>query len=395
MPLTDTAIRAFKPAEKPRKIADGEGLYIQVSPAGGKHWRLAYRHNGKQKVLALGSYPIVGLKDARRKRDEAKALLGEGVDPSVQKKADKRRAKIAAACTFQSVAEDWFSLRKDGWSPGYSERLWRRIEADLFPAIGGRPIAEIEPAELLDAVRKIEQRGAVVLAKRITQVAGQIFRHAVVTGRAKSDPTRDLRGALKSPREKKSRTALKSTELPDFLKALADYPTRQTELALRLIIHTAVRTGEARFGLWSEVENIDGEAPLWRIPAARMKARAEHIVPLTPSVVAILKELKELAGDSQYLLPAATKDGVISQNTLIYSLYRLGYHSRATVHGFRGTFSTILNEHGFNRDWIERQLAHAERNEVRGAYNSAEWLSDRRAMLEWWSNYLIEAERNQ
>ncbi len=396
MPLTDTACKNAKPTEKARKMADGGGLFLLVQPTGGKLWRQAYRFNGKQKLLSHGAYPAVTLQEARAARDAAKALLAKGIDPGEEKKSEKQKAKIEAANSFQAVAEEWFAARKGGWTPAYSERIWRRIEADLFPAIGSTPINAIEPPEVLRAVRAVESRDAVVLAGRLLQVAGQIFRYAVASGRAVRDPTQDLKGALKAPGAQKHRSALKAAELPDFLKALSNYQgDRQTVLALRLVMYTVVRTNEARFAVWSEFEGLDGAGPLWRIPAERMKMRSGHLVPLSPQVVAILKELKKIAGDSEYVLPAATKEKVISQNTMIYALYRLGYHSRATVHGFRGTFSTILNESGFNRDWIERQLAHTDGDSVRSAYNAAEWLADRRGMLVWWSDYLDAAEHGR
>lgn len=392
MPLTDTECRNAKPRPKPQKLSDGGGLFLLVQPSGSKLWRQAYRFNGKQKLLSHGPYPLVTLRGARQKRDDAKTLLARAIDPSTHRKADKRQAKIDADNTFSAVAEEWFNAKKRGWTLSYSDRLWRRLKGDIFPAIGNRPVNEIEPPELLEAIRKVEKRDAIVLAKRLHQVCGQVFRFAVATHRAKSDPSRDLRGALHSPGPQKHRAALKATELGPFLCALTVYPGgEQTKLAMRLIIHTMVRTGEARFATWDEMI-LDGDAPVWRIPAERMKMRNEHIVPLTPQVVSILKDLKKAAGDSRHVLPSSTTEGVISQNTLIYALYRMGYHSRATVHGFRGTASTILNEQGFNRDWIERQLAHSERDEVRGAYNAAEWLKDRRSMLEWWSSYIVQAE---
>lgn len=393
MPLTDTACKNVKPSDKPRKIADGGGLFLLVAPTGGKLWRQAYRFDGKQKLLSHGAYPAVTLQAARAARDAAKALLAKGIDPGEEKKTEKQKAKLEATNSFQAVAEEWFAARKGGWTPAYAERIWRRIEADLFPAIGSTPINAIEPPEVLRAIRSVESRDAVVLARRLLQVAGQIFRYAVASGRAVRDPTQDLKGALKAPGAQKHRSALKAAELPEFLKALSNYQgDRQTVLALRLVMHTAARTAEARFAIWSEFEGLDCAEPLWRIPAERMKMRSGHLVPLSPQVVAILKELKKIAGDSDYVLPSATKEKVVSQNTMIFALYRLGYHSRATVHGFRGTFSTILNESGFNRDWIERQLAHTDGDSVRSAYNAAEWLADRREMLCWWSDYLDAAE---
>lgn len=389
MPLTDVFCRNIKPSEKPQKISDGGGLFLLVEPRGSKLWRLAYRFNGKQKTLSLGIYPAVSLKGARDHRDRAKELLARGIDPGEHKKQEKRKKRLEAGNTFETVAREWFDAQKPGWTPGYADRILRRLEADIFKIIGRRPINEIEPPELLDAIRQIERRNAIVLARRLLQVCGQIFRYAVASGLAKRDPSQDIRGALRSAGPKKHRTALKEAELPEYLAALDAYEgDRRTVLALKLVLHTFLRTSEIRFGAWSEFEALGSERALWRIPAERMKARSEHLVPLTPQVKAILQELKRLSGNSPYILPAKTKEGVISQNTLIYALYRMGYHSRATVHGFRGTASTILNEHGFNRDWIERQLAHAERDGVRAAYNSAEWLPDRRKMMIWWSAHI-------
>lgn len=379
--LSDAKCRNAKTTGKPAKISDGGGLHLLVTPAGGKLWRLAYRYGGKQKTLALGVYPAVSLKDARAARDAAKELLARGIDPSEALKAAQRQD----ANTFAAVAGEWFAQRKPGLVPAYAARIWSRLEADIIPAIGDKPVAEIEPPELLEAIRKIERRGAVPLARRTLQACGQVFRYAVATGRATRDPTQDLRGALRSPGPRPRRAALKVDELPAFMRALEAYDgERQTALALALVMHTFLRTSEVRFGMWEEV---DPQAELWRIPAERMKMRTEHIVPLTPQTIDILRQLRDIAGTSPWILPSFTKSGVISQNTLLFALYRLGYHSRASVHGFRHLASTVLNEHGFNSDWIERQLAHADRS-VRARYNAAEWLQDRRRMMAWWSDFL-------
>jgi integrase len=269
----------------------------------------------------------------------------------------------------------------------------RRLETDIFPTIGPKPVSSIEPPELLAVVRAVERRGAVELAKRLLQVSGQIFRYSIATGRALRDPTQDLRGALQAPEPRKRRAALKPVDLPGFLQALEAYDgERSTLLGIKLVLHTFVRSAEARFAMWGEFENLRGSFPVWRIPADRMKARAEHLVPLSVQTITILEELRALSLGSEFVFPSPSKKGVISENTWLYAIYRLGYHSRVTVHGFRGTASTILNEHGFNRDWIERQLAHVERNDVRAVYNSAEWLSDRRRMMAWWSDYLEIAQ---
>ena len=394
MKLTDILCRNAKSTDKPRKISDGRGLFLLVQPTGGKLWRYSYRHLGKQKTLALGAYPSVGLKDARSSTENARELLSKGIDPGEQKKTDRRKSEQSAANTFELVAREWFNARLPGWTVGYSDRIMRRIEQDVFPHIGDRPLGSIEPPELLDLVRRVEDRNAIVLAKRIMQVCGQIFRYGVASGRCSRDPTQDLRGALRTPQQQVHRASLKAGELPGFLFALRNYDgDRFTVIGLRVVLHTFLRTAEVRYARWSEIEGLDGPTPIWRIPAARMKMRSEHLVPLTPQVVALLNALKKDSHRSPYLFPAPTKEGVISQNTLIFALYRMGYHSRATVHGFRSTASTILNEQGFNRDWIERQLAHVERNDVRAAYNSAEWLTDRRLMLTWWSDYLTDIER--
>jgi integrase len=242
--------------------------------------------------------------------------------------------------------------------------------------------------EVLHTIRKIENRGAIESAKRILHMASSVFRYGVATNRCYRDPTVDIRGALRPPRPAKSRKSLPSSELPKFMAKLDTYPGDQlTGLALKLIVLTFVRTGELRFAKWCEFENLGGNGPLWRIPKERMKLRRPHLVPIAPQTLALLDDLQKITGKCEYLFPAATRSGVISENTLLYALYRMGYHNRATVHGFRTTASTILNEAQFNRDWIELQLAHCD-NSIRGVYNGAEWLPGRRRMMAWWANYL-------
>ncbi|TAJ71014.1 MAG: DUF4102 domain-containing protein [Phenylobacterium sp.] len=388
MSLSDAKLRTLKSESKPRKVADRDGLFVLVNPNGSRLWRLAYRFGGKQKLLALGSYPTVSLRDARKATEAARDLLAEGIDPSHDRKVTKVKAKIAAGHTFEAVANDWFDARREGWVDSYSERLRARLDADLMPVLGKRPIAEVEPVELLEAVRRIEARDAPEMARRVLQMASGIFRFGVATGRCPRDPAADLRGALKSPGAPKRRASLRPNELPEFMQRLAAYDgAAQTTLALQLVIHTFVRTSEVRFAVWSEFEDLDGDRPLWRIPAERMKMRRDHLVPLSPQVVRILRDIKETSGRSAFLFPAPTRSKVLSENTMIYALYRMGYHGRATVHGFRSTASTLLNEREFNRDWIEMQLAHCE-GDVRSIYNAAEWLSGRREMMNWWSAHL-------
>ena len=339
-------------------------------------------------MLALGHYPDVSLLDARRARDDARRLVSQGSDPSQARKLEKLKVSTAARNTFRSVAEEWFTLNESRWVKTYSSRLRGRLDGDLLPALGSRPIAQIEPLEVLEAIRKIEKRNAIEMAKRVMQMAGGVFRYGVATGRCSRDPTADLRGALMPPKVPKRRTALPATELPIFMEALKAYDgDMATKLGMKLLVLTFVRTSELRFARWAEFEGIGGKEPVWRIPAARMKMRRDHLVPLAPQAVAALVELKMLTGYGEYLFPAATKLGVMSENTLLFALYRMGYHSRATVHGFRSTASTVLNEAQFNRDWIEMQLAHFDGG-VRGVYNAAEWLPGRRQMMRWWAGFL-------
>jgi integrase len=394
MPLTDAKLRSLKPAGKPQKIADSGGLHILVTPGGSRLWRLAYRFGGKQKLLALGKYPDVSLANARLAREVARKQLEDGQDPSEVRKAEKRRTKIAAGQTFAAVADEWFDSQKDRWVASYSDRLRRRLDDDLIARLGKRPIAEIEPIEVLDVVRAIERRDAVEMGRRVLQMASAVFRYGVATSRCPRDPTADLRGALRAREPVKRRSALAADALPDFLKRLAAYDgDASTRLALEFALLTFVRTAELRFARWSEFEDLDGDEPLWRIPAERMKMRRAHLVPLSSMAVDVLCRLKQLGGKSELVLPADTRSGVISENTMLYALYRLGYHGRATVHGFRSTASTILNENHFNRDWIEMQLAHAD-GSVRAVYNAAEWLPGRRTMMDWWAEYLAAAREH-
>lgn len=387
--LSDAACRNAKSTAKAFKLHDSEGLYLFVSPAGGKLWRVDYRHQGKRRTASLGAYPGVSPSAARKARDELKGHLSAQVDPAQVKRQERRAKQAMAANTFERIAREWFAAKAAGWVPSYSDRLMSRLEADIFPPLGRRPITEIEPPDVLEAIRKVEARGAVELAKRETQVVGQIFRFAIASGRAKRDPTQDLRGAVKSPGRQKHHRALPREDLPDFLRALDAYDGEPlTRLALKLMILTFVRTTELRAARWTEFEDLDGSAPLWRIPAERMKMRFEHLVPLVPQAVAVLRELRPLAGRSPHLFPSPSKEGFMSNNTMLFAMYRMGYHGRATVHGFRGVASTWLNEVGFQSDWIERQLAHDERNDVRAAYNSAQYLAGRREMMAAWAEYI-------
>ena len=384
MPLTVVLCRTAKPGARPRKLSDGGGLHLLVDPRGGCYWRMAYRFGGKQKTLALGAYPAVPLADARAARDVAKRQLSAGIDPSQARKNERRAAKLSADNTFEALAREWHANQKDGWTPGYARHVMVRLEADVFPAIGSRPIAEIEAPELLDVLRRVEARGALDIAKRLRQTVGQVFRYAIATGRARRDPAADLKGALKSSGRQQHHRAMPREELPGFLRALSTYDGEpRTRLALRLMTLTFVRTGELRAARWDE---FDPEAGVAHPRRAHEDASAAYRAP-----VATGGRGAEGASASgrQQPVPVSVEGGrgFYEHNTMLYALYRMGYHGRATVHGFRVS-PQPLNEMGFHHDWIERQLAHDERNKVRAAYNHAQYLAERRRMMQHWADYL-------
>jgi integrase len=391
MALTDTRVRNAKPKAKAYKLSDGGGMYLLVMPDGRRYWRLDYRFAGKRRTLALGVYPTVTLSNARTRREDARASLAQDIDPSAVKKATRRAAKLASENTFEAVAREWIANQRNRLAPKYWALLLARLEADIFPEIGSRPICGIDAPELLETLRKVEKRGVSETARRLRQICGQVFRYAIVTGRAKYDPSAALRGALGSPGRPRGHRAMAIGEVPNFLNALEAYDGEpRTRLALRLMVLTFARTAELRGAQWSEFENLEGDVPSWRIPAERMKMKREHIVPLASQAVAVLRELRALpsSGASPFLFASPSREGFMSNNTMLYALYRMGYHGRATVHGFRAMASTALNEMGFRPDVIERQLAHQEENAVRAAYNRAEYLIERRAMMNQWADYL-------
>ena len=387
MALTETAIKNIKLKAKPYKLTDGDGLYLLVHNNGGKYWRLKYLILGKEKLLALGTYPEISLADAREKRRDARKLIANGKDPNNQRKEDKRLAIFIANNTFEAVATEWFQNNQAKWVPDHAARLWRRLEANILPILGTRPIAEIKSLEMLDVLRIIEKRGATDLSHRLLQVCGAIFRYSVLTGRSQYNPTLDLRGALKSHKAE-SHPTITARQLPDFLKKLATVETSdQNRLAVRLLLLTFVRTGEMRQARW---EDVDFKAKEWRLPPHTTKMRDLHIVPLSKQTLALLKELKEITGYSEYLLPSQhrQRNPIMSENTINLVIHRMGYKGKIVGHGFRALASTTLNEMGFHPDVIERQLAHMERDKVRAAYNRAEYLLERRKMMQWWGDYL-------
>tara|TARA_B110000971_G_scaffold176945_1_gene182547 strand:- start:1328 stop:2536 length:1209 start_codon:yes stop_codon:yes gene_type:complete len=391
MPLNVPQIKNAKPAVKPYKLADGGGLYLLINSNGSKYWRLKYRYGGKEKVLALGVYPDVSLALARDGRQEAKKHLRDFVDPSKVRKQRKQATISKTVNSFEAVAQEWWQKQVGRWSLDHGTKVWRSLESDVLPYLGHRPISEITTDEVLAAVRRVEKRQAFDLAGRILQRCSSVFRYAIQTKRTSNNPTADCAGALET-RKRQHRLALKKSELPAFLKELKNYEGHPvTRLALTLLTITFVRSGELRFATWDE---FDLNNKMWRIPAERMKMGTEHLVPLCRQAIAVLADLKQYTGDDKYLFTGErSKLNPISNNTMIYAMYRLGYKSRATPHGFRTSASSILNEEGFNRDAIERQLSHMERNQVRGAYTQyAEYLKERTTMMEWWGNYIEQLE---
>ncbi len=386
MLLTDIKIKNAKPLAKPYKLGDGEGMFLYVHPSGSKYWRLKYRFAGKEKLLALGVYPDISLQQARERRLEARKQLSVGNDPAIIKKEVKRQVLINAENSFENIAREWHAHREANWTSRYAGFVLKRLETDIFPQLGSRSIKDISAPELLGALRLIEKRGALEIAQRALQCCGQIFMYAIATGRAERNPANDLKGALKTP-VKQHYAHLQEIELPEFLKKLQIYKGElQTKLAIKLLVLTFVRTTELRGATWSEIDLSKAE---WRIPAERMKMRRAHIVPLSKQAIVILENLQKLTGHWQYVFPNQSKPiKCMSENTILFALYRMGYHKRTTGHGFRHTASTILNENNFRSDIIERQLAHVERNKVRGVYNHAEYLPERRQMMQWWADWL-------
>lgn len=393
MPLTDQKIKNAKPGinskgektTKAYKMADGGGLYLEVTIKGAKYWRLKYRFAGKQKLLAIGVYPTTTLKEARKQRDAAKVRLSNGIDPSEFKKAAKQKENIEG---FEHVAREWHVKHKPSWTESHAKKLIDRLEKDVFPWLGNRLTNEITPPELLTVLRRVENRGALDTAHRVRQTCGQIFRYAVATGRAERDPSVDLKGAI--PPVKKSHLAsiTDPVKIGQLLRDLDGYKGRfVTICAMKLAPLVFVRPGELRRAEWAE---IDLDVAEWRIPAEKMKMRKLHIVPLSKQAVEILREIKPLTGHARYVFPCTrTNKRCMSENTFNAGLRRLGYgNEEMTGHGFRSMASTLLNEQGWNGDAIERQLAHAERDSVRAAYNYAEHLPERKKMMQSWANYL-------
>lgn len=387
--LTAIEVRNAKAADKPRKLFDGGGLYLHLTPDGGKRWRLKYRFDGRERLLALGTYPAIDLATARARRDEARRLLAEGTDPSAQRKTDREAARTARAQTFRVYAEEWFATHAAGWRPATRDKVRQYLDRDLLPALRDRPIAEVRRTELVALLRRIEERGAFDVVKKVRTWLFAIFAHAAVCGgiaEGQPNPAADLHlVAKRTDRQRRAHPHLTPDELPGFLAAIDGYKgDRQTAIALRLHLLTAVRPGELRHAPWSE---FDLDNATWSIPAARMKMGRPHVVPLPDQAVALLRELRALNDRSELAFPSRDRrDRPISENTLNTAIARIGYGGRQTGHGFRHLVSTALNERAYNRDWIERQLAHGDDDAIRDTYNGAQYLKQRRRMMQAWAD---------
>jgi integrase len=393
MALTEIGIKKAKFTDKPYRLKDSGGMFLFVTPTGGKIFRWKYRYEGKQKLMTFGKYPDVPLALARERHVEARKLLAAGIDPMAQRKAAKTVEKAAVENSFQSVANLWLAHWQDGKSPRHVEYVKRRIDADILPVLGARPIVEIEAPELVVMTKAIEERGARDIAKRALETVGQVFRYAIAHGYAKRNPATEIKPSdiLKTTR-KVNYARVDAKELPGLLRAIEVYQgTHVTRLAIKLMALTFVRTSELIGAKWSEFNTEDGR---WDIPAERMKMRTPHIVPLAKQALEVLDTLQTLTGHSEWLFPGdRSTSKPMSNNTILKALERMGYKGQMTGHGFRGLASTILHEQGFNHDHIELQLAHAPRNAVSAAYNHALYLEPRSKMMQEWADFLERTQR--
>jgi len=401
-PLSALEVKNATAQGKPvHKYPDGGGLYLFVYADGSKYWRMRYWINQKEKLLSVGVYPDISLADARTRRDAIRKQLSEGLDPGQQRKAAKDAAALNAANTFKAVGEEWYGKQLHTWAASHALDVKRRLERNIYPLIGARPIADLTAPEILAALRKIEERGATDLSHRVMGVVGQVLRYGVATGRGMRDHTADLRGAL-TPHVKANQAAVSEKALPQLLRDISQYdqpPTngdKQTRIALQLLALTFVRTNELIGATWDELTLPvnPAEGGMWVVPGERMKGKKDHLVPLAPQAVVLFNQLKDIAGDSKWVLPGRNPVKPVSNNTLLFALYRLGYKARMTGHGFRAVASTTLNESNkFRPEWIERQLAHVPENQVSAAYNRALYLPHRKKMMVWYANHLDELSK--
>ncbi|MEX9975558.1 tyrosine-type recombinase/integrase [Providencia alcalifaciens] len=392
MTLTARQVETAKPKEKSYKLFDGGGLYLEVTAKGSRYWRMKYRFGGKEKRLAFGVFPTVTLAEAREMRNQAKKVLAAGGDPGEVKKEEKAIQKLSTGNTFEAIAREWHKSKADRWSLRYRDEIIDTFEKDIFPYIGKRPITEIKPLELLETLRKMEKRGALEKMRKVRQRCGEVYRYAIITGRAEYNPAPDLATAL-TPPKKQHFPFLTAEELPYFLKDLAGYTGSViTKTATKIILLTAVRTQELRFARW---QDIDLEKGIWEIPAEVMKMKRPHVVPLSKQVIELFNSLKPLSGHYELVFIGRNDHRKpISKESVNQVIELLGYKGRLTGHGFRHTMSTILHEKGFNSAWIETQLAHIDKNAIRGTYNHAQYMDGRREMMQWYADYMGELEGN-
>ncbi len=390
MTLTARQVETAKPKEKSYKLFDGGGLYLEVTAKGSRYWRMKYRFGGKEKRLAFGVFPTVTLAEAREMRNQAKKVLAAGGDPGEVKKEEKAIQKLSTGNTFEAIAREWHKSKADRWSLRYRDEIIDTFEKDVFPYIGKRPIAEIKPLELLETLRRMEKRGALEKMRKVRQRCGEVYRYAIITGRAEYNPAPDLATAL-TPPKKQHFPFLTAEELPYFLKDLAGYTGSViTKTATKIILLTAVRTQELRFARW---QDIDLEKGIWEIPAEVMKMKRPHVVPLSKQVIELFNSLKPLSGHYELVFIGRNDHRKpISKESVNQVIELLGYKGRLTGHGFRHTMSTILHEEGFNTAWIETQLAHIDKNAIRGTYNHAQYMDGRREMMQWYADYMDELE---
>lgn len=380
-------IRRAKPEAKAYTLGDGQGLSLLVEPNGSKSWRFRYRYAGKPKMISLGVYPTITLAEARSRRDEARKIVAEGKNPSEVRKEQKLALRIQSENAFEKIAREWHQMKSAKWSAGYASDIIEAFQNDIFPYVGARPVGEIKPLELLNVLRKIEKRGALEKMRKVRQRCSEVFRYAIATGRAEFNPAADLSSALEVHKSNHF-PFLKSDEIPDFLRALDSYTgSRLVQIATKLLMVTGVRTIELRAALWQE---FDLDNAIWEIPAERMKMRRPHLVPLSTQALGFLNELKSMTGNYRYVFPGRNDPNKpMSEASVNQLIKRIGYAGKLTGHGFRHTLSKILHENGFNTAWIEMQLAHVDKNSIRGTYNHAQYFEKRKVMMQWYSDNIF------
>lgn len=380
-------IRRAKPEAKAYTLGDGQGLSLLIEPNGSKSWRFRYRYAGKPKMISLGVYPTITLADARSRRDNARKLVAEGKNPSEVRKEQKIALQTESESAFEKIATEWHQMKSAKWSAGYASDIMEAFQNDIFPYVGTRPIGEIKPLELLNVLRKIEKRGALEKMRKVRQRCSEVFRYAIATGKAEFNPAADLSSALEV-HQSNHFPFLKADEIPDFLRALDGYTgSKIVQIATKLLMITGVRTIELRAALWSE---FDLGNAIWEIPAERMKMRRPHLVPLSTQALDLLNELKLMTGNYRYVFPGRNDPNKpMSEASINQVIKRIGYGGKLTGHGFRHTLSTILHEHTFESAWIEMQLAHIDKNSIRGTYNHASYIDSRRNMMQFYSNLIL------